>query len=157
MLYLKGGGVMPHFGLIDEYKMQPHEASLMRARLHVRSGMRRLRQGMLKEGLLTLYDALYSGMRFYILSPDNKDRFDDATGMQRTEEMALHEMLRQAGVVDGSFDFESFFALMEQLLDGADVEINTKEALRGYDKIMTQLGVMPFDESALPPEDPTKP
>lgn len=145
---------MPHFGLIDEYKMPPHEAALMRARLHIRSGMRRLRQGMLKEGLFTLYDSLYFGMRFYILSPDNRGRFDDAAGIQRTEEMALYDMLRQAGVVDDSFDFESFFSLMEKLIDGVDVEINSTEALRGYDKIMTQLGVMPFDESALPPEDP---
>ncbi len=148
---------MPHFGLIDEYKMQPHEAALLRARLHIRSGMRRLRQGMLKEGLFTLYDALYSGMRFYILSPDNKNRFDGADAIQRTEEMALYKMLRHAGVVDGSFDFESFFVLMEKLIDGADVEINSAEALKGYDKLMTQLGVMPFDESALPAEDPTKP
>jgi hypothetical protein len=145
---------MPHFGLIDEYKMQPHEAALMRARLHIRSGMRRLRQGMLKEGLFTLYDSLYSGMRFYILSPENQDRFASADGIQRTEEMALYKVLRQAGVVDDSFDFESFFSLMEKLIDGVDVEINSTEALRGYDKIMTQLGVMPFDESALPPEDP---
>lgn len=148
---------MPHFGLMDEYKMQPHEAALMRARLHIRSGMRRLRQGMLKEGLLTLYDSLYFGMRFYILSPDNKDRFAGADGIQRTEEMALYKMLRHAGVVDGSFDFESFFVLVEKLIDGADDEINTAEALKGYDKIMTQLGIMPFDESALPPEDPKTP
>ena len=59
--------------------------------------------------------------------------------------------------MDGSFDFDSFFALMEKLLDRADVEINITEALKGYDKIMTQLGVMPFDESALPPEDPNTP
>jgi hypothetical protein len=148
---------MPHFGLIDEYTMLPHEAALLRARLHIRSGMRRLRQGMLKEGLFTLYDSLYSGMRFYILSPENRDRFAGADGTQRTEEMALYKMLRHAGVVDGSFDFESFFALMEKLIDGVDVEINSTEALKGYDKLMTQLGVMPFDESALPPEDPTKP
>ena len=89
---------MPHFGLMDEYKMEPHEAALMRARLHIRSGMRRLRQGKLREGLLTLYDSLYSGMRFYILSPENKDRFDGAEGIQRTEEMALYELLRSAGV-----------------------------------------------------------
>jgi hypothetical protein len=148
---------MPHFGLIDEYKMQPHEAALMRARLHIRSGMRRLRQGMAREGLLTLYDALYSAMRFYILSPGNKERFDGAEGIQRTEEMALYQMLRHAGVLDGSFDFESFFALMEKLLDGADVEIDATAALKGYDKLMAQLGVMPFDESALPAEDPNKP
>ena len=66
-------------------------------------------------------------------------------------------MLRHAGVLDGSFDFESYFVLMEKLIDGVDVEINSTEALKGYDKLMTQLGVMPFDESALPPEDPTKP
>jgi hypothetical protein len=145
---------MPHFGLMDEYKMQPHEAALMRARLHIRSGMRRLRQGMLKEGLLTLYDSLYSGMRFYILSPANKERFDCVEGIRRTEEKALYKLLRDAGVVDGSFNFDSFFALMEKLLDGVDVEINSTEALKGYDRLMTQLGVMPFDESALPPEDP---
>jgi hypothetical protein len=29
------------------------------------------------------------------------------------------------------------------------------DVLKGIEQVMTQLGVMPFDESKLPPEDPS--
>lgn len=38
---------MPHFGLMDADALGPIEAPLMRARLHIRGGRRRLRQGIM--------------------------------------------------------------------------------------------------------------
>jgi len=59
---------MPHFGLMDENLMSREEALLLRSRLHYRCGARRLRQGKLPAGVVTLYDALLSAMRWYILT-----------------------------------------------------------------------------------------
>ncbi len=49
---------MPHFGLMDEGSLGPVEGPLMRARLHIRGGKRRLRQGKIAAAIATLYDAL---------------------------------------------------------------------------------------------------
>jgi N-acetylglucosamine-6-phosphate deacetylase len=64
---------MPHAGLMDTDALGPESAALQRARLHIRGGKRRLRQGKISAGLLTLYDALNAAMEWYITSPDRKD------------------------------------------------------------------------------------
>jgi len=65
---------MPHFGLMDETKMGKADAALMRARLHIRGGRRRLRQKKVAAGLVTLYDALLSAMRWYLLKTPRRNR-----------------------------------------------------------------------------------
>ena len=56
----------PHFGLIKDKELSPVEISLIRAQLHWRCGTRRLREGKTASGIATIYDALLSGMRWYI-------------------------------------------------------------------------------------------
>jgi hypothetical protein len=57
-------------------------------------------------------------------------------------------------VLDGSFDFEAFDQLTEQALHQELVGYDTRYLLSGVESVMTQLGVLPFDETVLPPEDP---
>jgi hypothetical protein len=64
--------IMPHFGLMDEKALGPVEGPLQRARLHVRGGKRRLRQGKVAAGIVTLYDALNGAMQWYAASPGGR-------------------------------------------------------------------------------------
>jgi len=45
--------------------------------------------------------------------------------------------------------------LVEMSLDDLDLIFNYEETLGSFKTVMTQLGVMPFDENKLPPEDPS--
>jgi hypothetical protein len=52
-----------------------HEkALLMRARLHIRAGKRRLHQEKISAGLVTLYDALSAAMKWYLSSPERRNK-----------------------------------------------------------------------------------
>ncbi len=146
---------MPHFGLMDEAALGPVEGPLMRAKLHIRGGKRRLRQGKISYGIITLYDALVSAMQWYVASPERiKDlRIDENDNMKIDK--TLFSILLRSGVVDDSFDYEAFDKLVENALYNSMYGFDYKEVLESYETFMTQLGVMPFDENELPLEDPS--
>lgn len=145
---------MPHFGLMDENKLGPVEGPLQRARLHIRGGKRRLRQGKISAGIVTLYDALEGAMRSYIADPGRLARLDIGKREDLNNDKALYAALVRAGAIDGKFDFEAFDQLLERALDEEMPAYDYRELLSGIEAVMTQLGVMPFDEALLPPEDP---
>ena len=64
------------------------------------------------------------------------------------------KVLTRSGVLDGSFDYDAFSELTERALHQDLSAFDYQDMLRGVESVMTQLGVMPFDESGLPPEDP---
>ncbi len=143
---------MPHAGLMNERELGEVDGPLQRARLHIRGGKRRLRQGKISAGIVTLYDALEAAMQYrtatWMAGPlfrAGENRYDDAT---------VYAALIRAGVLDGSFDFAAFDRLTERALAEELPEYDYRPLLSGLDAVMTRLGVMPFDESALPPEDP---
>ena len=146
---------MPHFGRMDESAMPAHEAALLRARLHLQSGRRRLREGKLRAGVATIYDALYSAMQAYALGPANRQRFD---GADRLEAGDLYKTLVRAGALDGGFDFARLEALVVDAADGGvpeyDHEYDSAWMVDGVESVMARLGALPFDESTLPPEPP---
>ncbi len=145
---------MPHFGLMDEKKLGPAAGPLQRARLHIRGGKRRLRQGKIAAGIVTLYDALEGAMRFYIGEPARLARLDVRNIRDINSDRVLYAALTRAGVVDGTFDFEAFDRLTERALNEEMPEYDYTGLVADIERIMVQLGVMPFDEDALPPEDP---
>ena len=151
---MKGLG-MPHFGHMDESKMTRSEADLLRARLHLRSGKRRLSEGKLRSGVETVYDALYSAMRAYALSPANRHRFEN---VDIGSEQELHAALVKAGVLNNRFEFLRFKELVEEAVNEElpvyDHEYDSTWLIRGVESIMTQLGALPFDEASLPKEEP---
>ena len=65
---------MPHFGLMDAKALGPERAALQRARLHLRGGKRRLRQGKISAGIATLSDALSFAMEWFCASPERRSR-----------------------------------------------------------------------------------
>lgn len=146
---------MPHAGLMDERAMGPEEGLLQRARLHIRGGRRRLRQGKISAGIVTLYDAMSAALEWYFASPERRAGLVIKAEDDLKDDKTLYGILTSTGVLDRSFDYRAFNELVEKVLytDFADYDHN--EVLRGIESVMTQLGVMPFDETKLPPEDPS--
>lgn len=145
---------MPHFGLMNEQTLGPVEGPLQRARLHLRGGKRRLRQGKTAAGIVTLYDALNGAMQWYIASPERRAGLSIRAGDDLNSDRTLYAVLVRSGVLDGSFDFDAFDRLTERALREELPGDDHRQLLAGIEKVMTLLGVMPFDEAALPPEDP---
>ena len=144
---------MPHFGLMEERSLGPVDGPLQRARLHLRGGKRRLRQGKISAGIVTLYDAMVAAMEYYVAA--NRQRMPLSPDENPHSDKVMFRVLVRAGVLDRQFDFEAFDRLMERALH---------EDLSGYDygglveridAVMFRLGVMPFSEESLPPEDPS--
>lgn len=145
---------MPHFGLMDADALGPENAALQRARLHIRGGNRRLRQGKISAGIVTLYDALSAAMEWYIAAPERRKTLDIRPGENLNDERSLYSILTRSGVIRTRFPYDKFDALVDRAseeMPGYDYRWITA----GVDSIMTELGVMPFDEKELPPEDPS--
>jgi hypothetical protein len=145
---------MPHFGLMDEEALGPVQGPLQRARLHIRGGRRRLREGKIAAGIATLYDALEGAMRAYIGGPVRLSELEVENDKDLNNDKDLYAALVRAGVINGEFDFEAFDRLTERALHEEMPEYDYEALLSGIEAVMTQLGVMPFDETLLPPEDP---
>lgn len=146
---------MPHFGLMDEYALGPVEGPLMRAKLHIRGGKRRLRQGKISAGIVTLYDALCSAMEWYIAVPERRQKLKIKESDNLKDDKTLFAVLNNSGVLDGSFDYEVFNELVEKAMMQEMPDYDYGETLKGIESVMTRLGVMPFDENKLLPEDPS--
>jgi hypothetical protein len=145
---------MPHAGLMDEKTLGPIEGPRQRARLHIRGGKRRLRQGKISAGIVTLYDALEAAMRSYVDDPGKRGKLDIRDGEDLNNDGILYRLLVRSQVIDGKLDFYAFDRLMEKALNEEMPGFDYRELLTEFESVMTQLGVMPFDEEALPPEDP---
>lgn len=145
---------MPHFRLIDEDKMTREGAELLRTRLHIRGGRRRLLEGKEQDGLVTLYDALSHGLLYFEIKQgsDKETEKDDGELFQR--ELAIARKLVHSGVLDDLDFVTRLCSLTEQAIDGKVPHMNLLEILKSMDNIMTRLGVMPFSEDDLPPEAP---
>ncbi len=144
---------MPHAGLMDERSLGPEEGPLLRARLHIRGGKRRLRQGKIAAGIVTLSDALNGALEWYIASPERRKALI-VRGDNFNDDRSVYEVLVRSGVLDGQFNFNDFDKLLEGALGGEMPGYDYTQMLDGIERVMMQLGVMPFDEALLPPEDP---
>lgn len=145
---------MPHFGLMDEKTLGPLEGPFLRARLHIRGGKRRLRQGKIAAGIVTLYDALEGAMQAYVADPVRKKRLVIGRDEDLNDDKTLYAVLVRSHVLNGLFDFGAFDRLTERALREEMPGYDYRGLLSGIESVMTQLGVMPFDEALLPPEDP---
>lgn len=145
---------MPHFGLMDEDALGPVQGPLQRAMLHVRGGRRRLRQGKISAGIVTFYDALSSAMQWYLALPARRSKLVVARDEDLLDDRTAYAVLVRSGVLDGRFDFDAFDRLTEHALLNEMPGYDYRAVLKGVEAVMEQLGVMPFDEADLPPEDP---
>jgi hypothetical protein len=139
---------------MDERSLGPVEGPLQRARLHIRGGKRRLRQGKISAGIVTLSDALNGAMQWYIAEPGRRAKLSVLEGENLNEDRVMYRVLVRSRALNGTFDFEAFDRLVEQALREEMPEYDYRRLLGEFEAVMTQLGVMPFDENELPAEDP---
>jgi hypothetical protein len=131
------------------------EGALLRARLHIRGGKRRLRQGKVASGIVTLYDALVFALRWYFMVPEHAPALSISKHLDLNDERDMMRALRNAGVIDASFDLEALEALVDRAANDEMKDYDYRPMLDAFETLMTRLGVMPFDETLLPPEDPS--
>src|SRR5512142_3474948 len=98
---------------MDENKLGPVEGPLQRARLHIRGGKRRLRQGKIAAGIVTLYDALEGAMKSYVADPGRRARLIVDAGEDLNDERTVYAVLVRSNILDGAFDYDSFDRLVE--------------------------------------------
>jgi len=134
--------------------MTPAEASLMRAKLHIRGGKRRLRQGKISAGIVTLYDALTYAIDWYLSDAAHRDKLIVKEGERITNDSQAFAILHRSGVFGDDVDPREMDKVFEEALEGDMPDYDYSGFLKSVETAMTHLGVMPFDESALPPEDP---
>ncbi|UCH80311.1 MAG: hypothetical protein JSW20_11270 [Nitrospiraceae bacterium] len=146
---------MPHFGLMDENALGPEEGPLQRARLHIRCGRRRLRQGKISLGIITLSDAVVSALQWYVASPERRKKLSIQGHDFLNDDAMIYNILRRSGKLDDSLDYDDFNTLVETALKQEMPDYDYVGLLNSIESVMTQLGVMPFDENSLPPEDPS--
>jgi hypothetical protein len=139
---------------MDETKLGPVEGPFQRARLHIRGGKRRLREGKISAGIVTLYDALEGAMKFYAADPARRASLTVQEGENLNDERTLYAVLVRSHVLDGAFDYDAFDRLVEIALHEELPGYDYRELLSRFEVVMTRLGIMPFDETTLPPEDP---
>jgi len=146
---------MPHFGLMDtKDSFEKPEGALLRARLHIRGGKRRLRQGKISAGIVTLYDALMFALRWYIAMPGRREALSVRKEDDLSDEKRIFGKIKSADVFPVVFDYDEFNALVEKASEEEMPNYDYRGMLRDFEAFMTGLGVMPFDEAQLPPEDP---
>lgn len=143
----------PHFGLIKDKDLPPDEILLLRARLHWRGGNRRLSERKTPSGIATLYDALLSGMRWHILSDPAYESDEISTKDLENERYVFH-VLKKNGVIDSSLNIQEIEDLADKALMEENISSGKGRFVNMIEKFLTRIGVLPFDESELPPEDP---
>ena len=146
---------MPHFGLMNEDALGPMEGPLMRAKLHIRCGRRRLREGKISAGIVTLYDALVSAMKWYIAGADRRKLLPITEKDDMTDDRTIFNVLKRSGVIRGVPDFSVIDTIVDQALMGEMPGYDYSGYLADIETALTQIGVLPFDENELPPEDPS--
>jgi hypothetical protein len=139
---------------MDADALGPVEAPLQRAKLHIRAGKRRLRQGKISAGIITLYDALISAVEWYVEVPGRREGLQINEGDDLNNEKTLFTVLNRSRVLDETFDYAAIETLVEKALNSEMIDYDYRAMLKGIESVMTQLGVRPFDENALPPKDP---
>jgi hypothetical protein len=144
---------MPHFRLIDEKKLGPSLYLLMRARLHIRGGKRRLQTGHISLGLITLYDALNAAMEWYVTLPEHKEKLPVSESDNLNDDNCVFDVLVRSGVIDGRFSYHAFNKLVDRALKDELSSFDYSDVVRNVESVMHQLGVMPFDERELPPDN----
>jgi len=139
---------------MDEDALGPVQGPLQRAMLHVRGGRRRLRQGKISAGIVTFYDALSSAMQWYLALPARRSKLVVGGDEDLLDDRTAYAVLIRSGVLDGRFDFDAFDRLTEHALLNEMPGYDYRIILKGVEAVMEQLGVLPFEEEDLPPEDP---
>lgn len=139
-------------------EMNSADALFLRAKMHVRGGKRRLSQNKIPAAIASLHDAFLSAMqRFFVSSELKKLHKIPENEIDLYDEKILFPVLKESGIIDDTFtkgDFQYLLLIIDEALVQETKNYDHDSYFGKYDNIMTQLGVLPFSEKELPPEDP---
>ena len=144
----------PHSGLIKDKELPLDEMLFLRSRLHWRAGNRRLREGKTPSAIATIYDALLSGMRWHILVDPAFKTLEYSTGELENERYVFH-LLKGRGVIDDSLNIQGIQDIVDRALMEEDITSGKEDFVNMIETFLDRIGVLPFDESKLPPEAPS--
>ena len=141
---------MPHFGLIDEEKLGPVQSPLLRARLHIRGGRRRLASGDIANGILALYDALTSAMEFHLAAhPDVRDRMA-ASGEDLLSDRNLFMAFKKSGRIPEDLEWQDLDFAVQRALERDMGDYDWRKLAGRLEDCFVRLEAAPFDEGELP-------
>ncbi|MCY3411046.1 MAG: hypothetical protein INQ03_05340 [Candidatus Heimdallarchaeota archaeon] len=141
---------MPHFGIMDEDTLSKKDAAFTRTRLHIRSARRRLREGKMAHGIVTYWDALIYGLRWYYY--EHKDSMPVHDEMEIYNPETLFPLIIKSGL-QLNFEFEYWEQVAEQAIDGPISDFTEPEQMiDAFTVLFEQIGIEPFDETTLPDE-----
>ena len=92
-------------------------------------------------------------MEWYCASAERRSRMR-ASALEFRDDRALYAALVRSAVLSGTFDFERFDRVVDRALETEIPAADLAGSLEGVESVLTELGVLPFDDSELPPEDP---
>jgi hypothetical protein len=140
---------MPFLGQTDNNVSCAEEVMFMRARLHILTGRRRLREGKISLGIVTLYDSLYSAMQWYFACPDHRDKLITISSDNLNDDSVLFNILVRSGIITSEFDYAAFSEFVDAALYKNMSDFNYSCILMDIESLMTQLGVIPIDDREL--------
>ncbi|HLO16051.1 MAG TPA: hypothetical protein VK206_14560 [Anaerolineales bacterium] len=144
---------MPHYGLMDATQMTEENAALRRARLHLQGGKRRLQEGLAAAGVAALYDSVLFGMRYYITKHKRCTSFVE--NIDLWDVSGLFHALTRAGIFDDPLAFNRFSLIVERALWQESFLFDPASILAEVERMLTKLGVIPFNETIPPSESLT--
>ena len=98
---------------------------------------------------------MVSALQWYVASPERCNDLLIEESEDLKDDRAVFEILKRSGRLDAVLDYGKFNSLVEKALKQEMPDYDYTEILKSLESVMTQLGVMPFDENKLPPEDPS--
>ena len=140
--------IMQHQGSIDVTKLINAEAVLLCSRLYLRTGKRYLQEGLFTAGIAALYDAILFAMHYYIA----ESAFRRNLNLSRDhlwDYAALYHKLAKAGIFEDPNAFNHLSLIVERALWRGSPSFDANSILAEVEKMLSQLGVMPFNESIL--------
>ncbi len=140
----------PHFGIMNEEELGEKKAAFTRTRLHIRSAKRRLLEGKISHGIATYWDAVIYGLRWYYYTHKHDVSINEKDDIYYPEK--LFPLLIKSSVLKSDFDFDKWFKVAEDAIDGPFTDYDPSELMLDFEMLFTDLGICPFDESALADE-----
>ncbi|MFW9785186.1 MAG: hypothetical protein ACFFFB_23095 [Candidatus Heimdallarchaeota archaeon] len=142
---------MPHFGFIDK-KLPGIEQCLLRARLNIIKGKKKIKNREFSTGIVELYDGFVFSLYWYFLSDKMlKPLLFNRDGSYKDEEI-LYQLLLLHGRIDGTFDFGTFLGLTVKAINNELKEFKYETLIKAFDSLMVELQVLPYKKKNLAQE-----
>ena len=127
------------------------EAALLCARLYLRDGKSYLQEGLFTAGIAALYDAILFAMHYYIAEPACRGSIN-LNGDDLWDHAVLYHKLVKAGIFDDPNAFNHLSLIVERTHWLGSLSFDANSILAEVEKMLSKLGVMPFNESILQSE-----